>query len=249
MTTRTCLSLLLAAALSGCSSFSDSNDSGNSGDSNTHPPSSKPAPAPAPAPAADYGSIPDHADRVAEGYGRLDFRATSDGKVWIGNESRRYQVVTRRVRRNDKVEVIPERDRVELNDTAIFSDNMEKDDRHVVYFVPASSGGWGPDPYADIPRDAENVISASGTISWRADAAGTIYVGNDKLHTNIVSHRVRATDLVEVMPGEDQIKVNGKVIYSQNLESKHKHSIFIRYGRGENPIPKPPPSQPDKSRV
>lgn len=175
-----------------------------------------------------YGGIPPTAQRVADGTGHLSYRAPSDGRVWIGNESRQYQIMARNIRRNDRVDVYPDRDRIEVNGKTVYDKNLEKRDRHEVFFAPSAYGEWGPPPYDGIPGDAETVASDSGRFEWRADATGMVFIGDDRDKKFIVRHNVKPGDVVEVNPGKDQVKVNGTVIYSKNLESKHRHSIFFK---------------------
>jgi hypothetical protein len=179
-----------------------------------------------------YGRVPPRAELAAHGLGRLKFKAPSDGRVWVGNASRKYEVLSHWVSRGDVVEVIPERDLVELNDQPVYQENLEKLDQHEVYFLAngrwdGSSGG-NIKPYDGIPGRASSVATGYGRIEWRAEQAGRVWIGNDKLAKVIMTRDVRAGDLVEVDAAQDQVKINGKVVYDQNLESKHQHSVFFR---------------------
>jgi len=174
---------------------------------------------------AAYG-VPSGAQRVARGNGRVNFRVPSDGRIWVTNETRGYRIVSRTVKRGDRIEVIPESDKVERNDQPIYQQNLERRDEHGIYF---STGSGGADPYGSIDRSAENVLSRTGRFSWRAEENGEIWIGDDKLERVLVNQKVRRGDLVELILGDaDQIKVNGSVVYSQNLESKHPHSVFFK---------------------
>ena len=62
-----------------------------------------------------YGTVPPRADRVAEGPGRLKYRAPEEGRLWVGDEAQRRELLACRVSRGDTVEVIPEGGRIELN--------------------------------------------------------------------------------------------------------------------------------------
>lgn len=180
-----------------------------------------------------YGRIPSGAERVASGYGKVTYRAPEDGRVWVGNDNRRYEILSRNVKRGDRIEVMPERDLIEFNEQPIYQQNLERSDKHAVFFRASRSGwgsGWGsgPAPYAGIPRSAESVASGRGRVEWRAESRGTVWIGNDRLKSVVVSHAVNVDDLVEVDPSKDQVKLNGRVIFNKNMESKHEHSIFFR---------------------
>ena len=178
---------------------------------------------------AGYGNIPSSARRVAEGYGRLRYRAERDGTVWVGNESRGFVVVSERVRSGDLIEINPGDNRVEIEGRSVYDHDMESGARHAIFLN--SGGSWdnwgGREPYAEIPRRARNMASGTGRIEWRVDEPGRVWIGNDKRETVIVAEDVRRGDLVQVNPGENQVKINGRVIFNQNMESKHQHSIFF----------------------
>jgi hypothetical protein len=73
--------------------------------------------------------------------------------------------------------------------------------------------------------------SGTGKITWRVESNGHVWIGNDRQRTLIVQSRVNSGDLVEVDPRGNRVKVNGRQIYNQNMESKHAHSIFFLEGR------------------
>ena len=176
---------------------------------------------------ANYGNIPSSAERVAEGFGRLEYRAARDGTAWITNDSRGYVVVSRRVSRGDKIEVIPDRNRVEVEGRIEFDRDMESSARHAI-FLSGTWDNWSDrEPYAEIPRRARSMASGTGRIEWRVEESGRVWVGNDKRKSVVYSGDVRRGDVVEVIPGSNQVKVNGRTVFDQNMESRHEHTIFF----------------------
>lgn len=229
-------SLSLSALFSGCADFDLGSGGGSSGPDYVDDHGSG-----GPVYPATYGSIPSNAERVASGAGKIEYRVPRDGTVWIGNDAGRFQILRQSVRRGDKVEIHADRDLIELNDAPLYQQNLERNDRHTIFFRQsgAGSGDWGgrgPGPYGDVPRNAENVASGSGTVTWRAEAAGTVWIGDDKLKRAITSVRVNTNDLVEINARNDQVKVNGKVVFGQNLESKNSHSVFFVAGGERAPL-------------
>lgn len=176
---------------------------------------------------AHYGNIPSSADRVAEGYGRLEHRAERDGTAWIANDSRGYVVVSRRVNRGDLIEVMPDRNRVEIDGRNAFDQDMESGARHAIFLSGVWDSGSSHEPYGEIPRRARSMATGTGRIEWRVDQPGRIWVGDDKRENVVISEAVRRGDSVEVIPGSNQVKINGRVVFDQNMESKHQHSIFF----------------------
>jgi hypothetical protein len=205
------LPLAAAVLILGACAASNSSSDGNAG------PGTSGAP-------ARYGTVPPKAERVAEGTGRLSFRASEEGRLWVGDEARRQELLACRV--------IPEGGRIELNGQALSGVDLEQANPHAVYFL--RSGIWdganGGDikPYDGIPEIAWSVATGYGLVEWRADRSGRVWVGNDTLKRMIVSSTVRAGDVVEVDTRRDQVKVNGQVVFDRNLESKDQHSVFFR---------------------
>lgn len=179
---------------------------------------------------AGYGNIPGNAERGASQSGRFTYTVPHEGTIWVGNDTNRYLVVKHNVRRGDRVEVDPRGNRVKLNDEAIYQQNMEANARHSVYYREAGSSSGGSSPYGNVPSSAENMSSGSGKITWRAESSGHVWIGNDRQRSVVVDSNVNSGDLVEVDPRSNRVKVNGREIYSQNMESKHTHSIFFQEG-------------------
>jgi predicted RNA-binding protein with TRAM domain len=175
--------------------------------------------------------VPSSAGVAAEGYGDVRWEAPAAGRVWVANVTRGYVVVAEDVSRGDGVKVFPSKDRVEIAGRVAAAQNLESRDRHAVYFrdgVIRPRGGGGSGGYGSIPRGAERVASGVGSFSWRAEAGGTIWLGDDKTRTVLLTQPVRAGDLVEVDAESDFVRVNGRDVYRQNLESRHTLSIFWR---------------------
>jgi hypothetical protein len=58
------------------------------------------------------------------------------------------------------------------------------------------------------------------------DQTGRVWVGDDRGKKLVMSHPVKAGDQVEIDPKKDQVKINGRIVFSQNLESRHGHFVF-----------------------
>jgi hypothetical protein len=178
---------------------------------------------------AGYGNIPNSARRVADGYGQLRYRADRDTTVWVANDSRGFVVVSQHVRRGDEIEVVPDRNRVEIDGRTVYDRDMESGARHAIFLGDSNSwDNWNEqEPYGEIPRRARSMATGTGRIQWRADSTGRIWVGNDRDKRVVIAEDVRSGDLIEVIPNQNEVKRNGRVIYSQNMESKRQHSIFF----------------------
>jgi hypothetical protein len=81
--------------------------------------------------------------------------------------------------------------------------------------------------YGGIPNNAIRAASGYGVVRYRASEAARVIIGNDSRRMMITETQVQAGDEIIVDSGEDKVAVNGRVVYSQNLEKKDQHSIFV----------------------
>lgn len=172
---------------------------------------------------AGYGSMPTRVLRVAHGPGHLAYRATEDGRIWIGDEDAQADILSRKVTRSDRVEVVTDAGVIKLNNEAI---GAVTGANHAIYFRPLEHRTHPP--YDGIPAAAERVATGEGRVEWQADRTGRIWVGDDKAARLLVSEPVAPGDLVEVDVENDQVRLNGRIVSGQILELKHAHSVFFR---------------------
>ncbi len=81
--------------------------------------------------------------------------------------------------------------------------------------------------YGGVPNNAIRAASGYGVVRYRASEAARVIVGNDSRRMVITETQVQAGDEIIVDSGEDKVAVNGRVVYSQNLEKNDQHSIFV----------------------
>jgi hypothetical protein len=83
--------------------------------------------------------VPSGAMRVAQGHDKVRYRSTQAGRVWIGNDNLRAAITETRVQAGDEIVVDAEGDRVTVNGQAVYSQNLEKNHQHSIFFVPDSA--------------------------------------------------------------------------------------------------------------
>lgn len=171
-----------------------------------------------------YGGIPLRAARLAEGTGRIRARVPATGKVWVANDTKRFVVISLDVAPGDQIEVDAGADRVLHNRREVYTQNLESRHDHVIFYRE-SLGSAG---YGKIPSEAERVAMGTGTVTYRVEEDGFVWVGDDELRRELLLHPVKRGDVVEIDARRDEVKINGKVVYDQNLESKHQHSVYFR---------------------
>lgn len=124
-TLQTSLALLLAgvflATQPGASCVSDS----SSDDSSTR----------SPVESGDANEIPRRAAIVREGKGPLEFTADADGDLYVQDLKDEITIVSHRIHRGDKVTVVPDDNRVRLDDDSIYKGDLKKDHTHRIYLL------------------------------------------------------------------------------------------------------------------
>lgn len=83
-----------------------------------------------------YGGVPANAIRAAQGYDTIRYRASQPGRVIVGNDVSRTIITETRVNAGDEVTVDANGDRVLVNGSPIYQQNLQKRDQHSIFFVP-----------------------------------------------------------------------------------------------------------------
>jgi hypothetical protein len=81
--------------------------------------------------------------------------------------------------------------------------------------------------YGGIPNNAIRAASGYDVVRYRATQPARVIIGNDSRRMVITETQVQAGDEIVVDAGEDSVAVNGRSVYSQNLEKNDQHSIFV----------------------
>jgi signal peptidase I len=208
---------------------------------------------------AHYDGIPSRARVATEGTGKIKYKATSAGRVYIGDDQRERQIVSVKVKRGDTITVEPDKDRIKKNDEVIFDRNLERNNPHTIFFVQ-DANATDPDDDADfgggydgIPTSAKRAKSGGGVLRYQATREGRVWVGDDDRERMILSKAVVKGDIVEVDPSKDQVRLNDEIIYDRDLVRRNDHSIFFRAeknpggggsGGGTKPPTDPKPENP-----
>jgi hypothetical protein len=79
--------------------------------------------------------IPRRASIVKEGRGTLEYSVDADGDLYVQDLKDEVTVVAHRVHRGDKISVLPDDNRVRLDDDSIYKGNLKKDHVHRIYLL------------------------------------------------------------------------------------------------------------------
>jgi len=87
--------------------------------------------------------IPQGADVVREGHGKLKWTADLDGTIFVYDSDKKEIRYEGPVRHGEEVVVHPEEDRIYVATRPVYEQNMEKKDWHKIYFI----SGRAYEPY------------------------------------------------------------------------------------------------------
>ena len=85
-----------------------------------------------------------------------------------------------------------------------------------------------------IPRGSFKVEDKDGKIRWTADDSGTFYLYEVSKEFVRFSGPVRRGQEVIVMPGDDLIYVDGKIVQHNNLRRDARHQLYFAPDRGNS---------------
>lgn len=244
MNTRSCLTLLAAAALlatqPGASCVSDS----SSGDSQASSSSSSGREQP------DNGDrVPRYADIVREGKGTLEYTADADGTVWVQDVREETTIVSHRIHRGEKLRVVPEEDRVYLEGDRISKSDIKRDHSHRIYldrdrrFENRDSRGredWrnrddrdsrdnGPirGDVTKVPSGAELLDEGKGKnlAAW-TKREGQIYVYDTDAKKVVATTKVKSGQRVVFAPNDDRVTVDGRRVIDRKFSGKTNYRLY-----------------------
>jgi hypothetical protein len=78
-----------------------------------------------------------------------------------------------------------------------------------------------------IPRRADIVRDGTGKLKWTADMDGTVYVYDQTRDAIRYTGPVRRGQEIIVQPNDNQIQVDGRTVYDEDLKSDATHQIYF----------------------
>jgi hypothetical protein len=175
------------------------------------------------------------ADRVAYGRGDLSHIARHGGKVWVYDATDGQIVYRSDVRRDDRLSVSPERNRItlrEANSRSSFRLNPRND--YAIYFqrddrVNDDGGRNDFDTSGGtVPKSA--VIAREGRgedLSFEATGTGTVYVYDADNRKVVTTYRVKRGQRFTVSPSRGEGAVDGKTVFRKSLSNKVTYKLYF----------------------
>jgi DNA-binding beta-propeller fold protein YncE len=202
-----CGAFVLSTQLgAGCTSATDTND--NRGDSL---------------------SIPHDARQVDSGVGPIAYTARGDGRVWLYDVDDKTVLDTRRIQRGQEYRVIPDENRVTLDDKKVYDQDIKRKHTHRIYFLSSDTDSIGSSDlsHGTVPRNATRVAGGTGELTYRTKDSGHIYVVDEDENRLLYDHRVGDGQEIVITPDDDRIAIDGRNVFRGNLERKHAHRIYF----------------------
>jgi hypothetical protein len=80
---------------------------------------------------------------------------------------------------------------------------------------------------SDVPDNARRVKDGTGTLRFTANDDGRVYIVDLDDNSLVSEQRVRDGNRLEVMPGDDRIMLDGRVVYDHDLKRDNRHAIYF----------------------
>jgi hypothetical protein len=230
---------LLLATQPGASCMSDTSSGGgtNSPQDDRYPPNSGRD--------EDTNYIPQRADIVREGRGTLRYTTDADGTIYVQNLRQEQTVLTRRVHRGQVIEVLPEENRIRLDDDTVSKSDLKADDTHRLYLLRdrrfeddkdrserTDRDGRPRDDTVRPPRGvpADSQLMGDGRnkeISFSPSKSGSVYVYSVEDRKLISRIAIRGGQKFVLSPGKARATVNGKIVEQKVFNAKTTYRVYF----------------------
>lgn len=214
--------IALLATQPGASCVSDTSSDGSS-------PSNSPVD-------TDSNEIPRRAAIVKEGRGAIEWTADSDGDLYVQDLKSETTIVTRRIHRGEKVSVVPDENRVRLDDDSIYKGDLKKDHVHRIYLLRDArfndrdqhDHARNDDRNGGVPSHAKVIgEGANKEISFEADHDGKAYVLESDTRKLVATVDIEKGERFVFSPGADKISVAGKRVVARDFDPNLKYRVYF----------------------
>lgn len=180
--------------------------------------------------------VPSSAQVVDSGGGDLGYTASTAGVAYIVDQTAGRTIVSRQMASGQRLTVEPGRDRVSIDGRAIYEQNLEKNNRHAVWWVPdASATGGEPGEgvigtEATLPaelRNAQRVATGMGDLSYTPPESGRIFVWDPRSRQVIHRAEVQRSDRVLVSPRAGMITVGSAARRQVQMDPDRPYEIYF----------------------
>src|SRR4051794_33485294 len=183
----------------------------------------------------EQAAIPHNARVVDNGVGPLSYTARNDGHVWLYDQDDRTVLDSRRIKRGQQYRVMPDDNRVTLDDKKVYDQDLKRKHAHRIYFQSSDTSSSSSDrdtldrsdSGSDVPRSAPRVAAGSGELTYRAKNNGHVYIVDEDNNRLVYDRAIHDGQEIVVQPDDDRIRIDGHNAFTGNLEHKHSHRIYF----------------------
>lgn len=200
--------------------------------------------------------IPRRASLVKEGRGPLLYTTDADGDLYVQDLKDETTIVSRRVHRGDKIAVLPDENRVRLDDDSIFKGNLKKDHVHRIYLlrdrrfddrnddnrdngknddrndnltgIQINTKDRGPNNERGVPKDARLMDQGKGReMTFVTSVSGKVFVFDVEHDRVVATPQIAARQTFKFSPGIDRVMVDGKRVGSYDFDPNSQYRIYF----------------------
>jgi hypothetical protein len=91
----------------------------------------------------------------------------------------------------------------------------------------SNGSGWDRPSYPDVPREAKVLTDGFGIVRTRMPGDGKAYVVDDDRRSLLYSVTVKRSDEIEIVPRDNDIRLNGYNRYNGRLDERSRHVILF----------------------
>lgn len=192
----------------------------------------------------DTNYIPQRADIVREGRGTLRYTADADGTVYVQNLRREELEVEHRIHRGQVIEVLPDENRIRIDDDSVSKSDLKRDDVHRIYLLRDrrfeddrdrndrndrnDRGDRNDRAPRGVPSNAQLMGEGRNReISVTPSRSGSIYIYNVEDRSVVTRVSVRKGDRFVLSPGRRRATVNGKAIEQNVFTGEITYRVYF----------------------
>lgn len=182
--------------------------------------------------------IPRRAAILGEGRGVLEYKTDADGDLYVQDLKDVNTIVKRHVYRGQIVRVVPDENRVRVDDDTIYRGDLKKNHVHRVYLLRdrrfdddrrMEDRRDDSDHSNIVPRDAKVIgEGANKEISFKADHDGEAYLLESDARKLITTIDVKRGQRFTFSPGINRITVDGKTVLKKDFDPRTKYRIYFK---------------------
>lgn len=113
----------------------------------------------------------------------------------------------------------------------------------------SNGSGWDRPDYPGVPRDAKVLIDGFGIVRTRMPHDGKAFVVDDDRRAMLYSVTVKRNDEIEIVPRDNDVRLNGYNRFSGRLDERSRHVILFERKADEVVGPSLPGELRGASRV